>query len=119
MKDRCNNPKNKGYHNYGGRGISVCERWWNFWNFVNDMGPKPSVLHTLERVNNEGHYEPFNVIWALPRTQQNNRRNNHQITWKGRTQNISGWAMELNIPYNVFWARLQTWSLDRLMVYDL
>ena len=59
MRRRCTNPKDCSYSVYGGRGISVCERWQDFWTFVADMGPKPSARHTLERVDTEGNYDPF------------------------------------------------------------
>jgi hypothetical protein len=76
MRQRCNNPNNLKYHRYGGRGITVCKRWDSFENFLADMGPKPLGL-TLERINNNGNYEPSNCRWATY-TEQN--RNRH--TWK-------------------------------------
>lgn len=76
MKQRCNNPKHKSFPDYGGRGISVCERWQkSFEAFLADMGPKPSALHTIDRINNDGNYEPGNVQWATRLVQRHNRRN--------------------------------------------
>ena len=67
MIARCNNPNHVRYHRYGGRGITVCERWANdFVVFAADVGPKPSPRHSLDRINNDGHYEPSNVRWATP-----------------------------------------------------
>ncbi len=75
MKNRCTNPKQSNYKNYGGRGIKVCERWLrSFAAFFEDMGRKPFPHFTLERKDNEGNYEPSNCIWASRITQRHNRR---------------------------------------------
>lgn len=75
MKNRCSNPNVKNYDIYGGRGISVCERWRdNFENFLADMGDRPSKKHTLDRVNPDGNYEPGNCRWATLSEQAFNRR---------------------------------------------
>lgn len=75
MHDRCINPNHRAYHNYGGRGITVCERWRKFENFLEDVGPRPTEIHSLDRwPDNNGHYEPGNVRWATPKQQIENRR---------------------------------------------
>lgn len=74
MVSRCENPNDKSFVNYGGRGISVCERWHDLANFTADMGPKPTPQHTLERANNDGNYDPFNCAWATRTVQNRNRR---------------------------------------------
>jgi len=84
MKSRCYNPKDKGYKNYGGRGIIVSERWKdNFENFLTDMGPRPSKKFSIERQDNDGNYEPGNCHWATDQEQANNRRTNVIVSYKG------------------------------------
>lgn len=78
MKQRCYNPKTKDYPRYGGRGITVCEEWRNsYLSFMRDMGERPHQF-TLERINNDGSYEPRNCIWASPKQQANNKRNSRR-----------------------------------------
>lgn len=88
MRQRCNNDKNKAYKDYGGRGIKVCERWNEFENFLEDMGEKPSNLHSIDRIDVNGNYEPSNCRWATTIEQGRNKR----MT----SRNISGYT-------GVFW----------------
>jgi hypothetical protein len=99
IRARCRNKNDLGYKNYGGRGVKVCERWNNFENFLADMGPRPSPKHQIERIDNDGDYEPGNCRWATRIEQANNRRNNHFITMGGRTLSIADWARKIDFPY--------------------
>lgn len=74
MRRRCNNPADPRFKWYGARGISVCERWNSFMNFLADMGMKPSPEHSIDRIDNDGNYEPGNCRWTTSIVQQNNRR---------------------------------------------
>jgi hypothetical protein len=98
MIRRCSDIKNKEYKNYGGRGIRVCERWANnFYDFVNDVWPKPVGDLTLDRINNNGNYEPGNLRWSTIKVQSRNRRGNKFIENNGETKTIAEWAEIYNI----------------------
>jgi hypothetical protein len=93
MKSRCNLPTYQTYHLYGGRGISVCDRWeHSFENFFADMGHRPSKGHSLERINNDGNYEPSNCKWATRSEQSRNRRTCRFFSAFGRTMILKDWA---------------------------
>lgn len=92
MKDRCFNPKHANYHRYGGRGITVCERWLHsFENFFEDMGEKPEG-HDLDRKRNNGNYEPGNCRWLLHKRNSRNRSDNRLLTYQGQTRTLAEWV---------------------------
>lgn len=89
MKRRCYKPSCSKYEQYGGRGISVCERWrHSFDAFIADMGPKPSPDMSLDRINVDGDYEPSNCRWADPNTQMRNRTDSILVEWNGKIVHI-------------------------------
>lgn len=122
MKQRCYTPSHKSFKDYGGRGITVCERWReNFAAFAADMGVRPERT-TLDRIDNSGNYEPGNCRWASMHEQQNNRRSNRPITWRGETHNLKIWAHKVGLSCSTLRQRLAYvseglpgWTLDECM----
>lgn len=104
MRARCRDKNRPDYERYGGRGVKVCERWLNsFENFLEDMGKKPSKIHTLDRFpnNTDGMYEPSNCRWATPTQQANNRRSSRFIEYNGIVKTLSEWTKELGLSSSV------------------
>lgn len=115
MRDRCDNPANEMFQNYGGRGIKVCERWDNsFENFLADMGPKQPG-QTVDRIEVNGNYEPGNCRWLSHKDQMRNMRTNRIVTYQGREMTLAE-ACELSgLPRSRLAARLRAgWSMDRI-----
>jgi hypothetical protein len=114
MKARCYNQNDKAYANYGGRGITVCNKWKDsFETFYADMGSKPKGT-TLDRINNDGNYEPSNCKWSSMSEQGRNRRTNRLIEYKKEIKTIVEWSEELNIPYSAIRNRLDSgWPIER------
>jgi hypothetical protein len=112
MKQRCYNPKDPSFSDYGGRGIRVCERWRNsFENFLKDMGPRPSTGYSIDRFpNTNGNYEPDNCRWAIPKQQNRNRRTNVMLTFRGETMCISEWAERIGLPRKTLEKRLNRYG---------
>lgn len=117
MHDRCRRPAHHAYANYGGRGISVCERWNVFENFVADMGARPSAKHSLDRIDGNLGYSPENCRWATSRKQNRNRRSNRLLTFNGKTQCLAEWSEETGLGLNVIKQRLDTlgWSIEEAL----
>jgi hypothetical protein len=115
MLSRCEDLKDRSYPRYGGRGISVCERWHEFANFYADMGDKPSGK-TLDRINNDGNYEPGNCRWATPAEQARNTRRNVFVEFAGRRMILTDWAREAGIAPSVLGGRLRKgWTIERAL----
>lgn len=100
IQSRCNYKTSPDYHRYGGRGIKVL--WRDFWEFVDAVGDKPSPLHSLDRIDNDGHYETSNVRWVLPVEQNRNMRCNRWVTWNGETLLLGDWAKRFGQNYTAF-----------------
>lgn len=114
MKQRCYDPKDVQFKDYGGRGITVCERWLNsVTDFFADMGEPPSGK-SIDRINNNGNYEPNNCRWATHKEQQRNRRNNVVVTVSGKTGCLVELAEHFNIPINtvIQRKRILGWSWE-------
>lgn len=115
IKARCCNPRYSRYSDYGGRGIRVCERWCeSFENFFYDMGEKPLGL-SIDRIDNNGNYEPGNCRWATRKQQDSNMRKNVFLTLHGKTQILSDWARELGMTGTSLRKRLRRWPIERAL----
>ena len=116
MKARCGNPKNSEYRNYGGRGVSVCVRWRSFEKFRADMGRLFYSGAQLDRINNNGNYEPGNCRWLRHRAQQRNKRTNHMLMINGVSKTIVEWAEESGLKANTVLTRIRRgWPKSRLL----
>jgi hypothetical protein len=104
MKQRCLNHNDQKYADYGGRGITVCDRWVSsFENFISDMGQRPSMFHSIERERNDDGYGPDNCKWALPEEQGRNKRNNRMYFVDGEAKCITDCASLAGIRYSSLW----------------
>lgn len=116
MRQRCSNPNDQDYSEYGGRGITICKEWASFAAFYRDMGPIPSPKHSIDRIDNDGNYEPGNCRWASPLEQQNNRRNNRHYDWNGQRMTAPQIyrAAQPPVKFHTFHARLYYgWPIER------
>lgn len=113
MLQRCGNPNHRAFQRYGGRGISVCERWRKFDNFISDMGHRPSPLHMLERTKNDEGYFPENCYWATAIEQNRNKSDNRFLTHNGVTRTMSQWAEIIGMSPSGFRNRIERgWSVS-------
>jgi hypothetical protein len=117
MKGRCYDLKDKGFINYGGRGITVCEAWrYSFEAFYKDMGPRPSASHTIERRNNNSGYSKENCYWATRLEQARNKRNNHYINLDGMTKCLMEWLAIKHMGASTYITRINRgWSIEKAL----
>lgn len=113
MIHRCHSSNDSSYKRYGAIGITVCDRWLNsFELFYTDMGPRPSPEHSIDRINNDGNYEPDNCRWATAEEQQNNRKDNVSVVYNGKIFSSAMLAKEHDINTRTFTSRLRNgWSV--------
>lgn len=113
MIQRCSNPNVKAYKDYGGRGITVCDKWKSFEGFYEDMGERPPKT-TIERIDTNKGYTVDNCIWANSMVQANNTRSNKFVEYNGKVQTIAQWAAEYNLSYMTLHGRLfkSQWSIE-------
>ncbi len=116
MIQRCTNPNDRHYGDYGERGISVCEEWLKFKNFLEDMG-EPSIGLQIDRIDNDKQYCKSNCRWATKKQQMRNRRNNVYLTHNGEKQLLVEWADRCGVSYGVLWERIYRygWSTGRAL----
>lgn len=118
MRQRCSNPKCINYHNYGGKGIKVCEEWQKdfsaFYKWATENGYKEGL--TIDRKDVIGNYEPSNCRWSTYKEQANNKRNNRIIECKGISHTLGEWSEITGIKLATIWARLQKgWSVEKAL----
>lgn len=118
---RCENPNNKNFHQYGGRGISICKEWRNdFTKFLKDVGKKPTPKHTIDRVDSNGNYEPNNCKWSTWKEQQNNKRSNKMLTLNGKSLTVSQWAEQLGVKQGTLYMRVHRgWSDEKILTQKI
>lgn len=116
MISRCERPNHKSYPRYGGRGITICARWRNsFVAFFEDMGPRPSLEYSLDRINPNGNYEPGNCRWSTAKEQQRNRTDSITVSFDGKTKCLATWAEEFGIDRSTLRDRINMLGVERAM----
>lgn len=116
MHRRCDLETHPDFPNYGGRGIEVCQEWSDFARFREDLG-EPGPRATLDRIDNDGDYEPGNCRWATPKQQARNTRRNRLVTYRGRRMSLAEASELAGVPYKKVWERIsrQGWALGRAL----
>jgi hypothetical protein len=117
MINRCERPQHEQYPRYGGRGILICARWHDFENFLADIGERPSNDHSIERIDNDGNYEPGNCRWANRFEQARNRRNSRFLVIDGQQKLIVEWLELSGVSRSLFEARKRLGWADKEAVF--
>lgn len=117
MLSRCSNSKLRCYADYGGRGIVVCERWHDFSVFLEDMGMPPTAEHSIDRIDNNGNYEPGNCRWATNSEQSRNRSDNRYLEFDGQRKIVADWAKDTGLSEHLISSRLDVlgWTVERAL----
>lgn len=117
MLKRCHNPNSSHYHNYGGRGVSVCEEWReSFELFYTHIGPRPSTAHSVDRIDNNLGYQPGNVRWSTDIEQANNKRNTTRLSYNNMTMTLREWSEYTGIKLRSLRCRVDRgWSAERIL----
>lgn len=118
MKTRCNNPANHAYKNYGARGIAVSPKWARLKDFLSDMGLPPSLNHSIDRIDNDRHYEPGNCRWATAKEQARNKRTNVNIWYRNKWMNVRDFADQVGIPREFAFASVRYKKLSAKKVIE-
>lgn len=115
---RCSDPNVKGFKNYGGRGIKVCQRWLDsFENFLADMGLRPSSKHSIDRIDNNGGYEPQNCRWSTAKEQARNTRSNVFVTLDGERKTLAEWSCISGVPDSTISQRIRRGTDPRRAIF--
>lgn len=119
MNTRCNNPNYPENHLYSRRNIKICDRWKDFKNFLEDMGERPEGK-TLDRINNDGNYEPSNCRWACPSEQTDNRRCVRKVTFNNEIKTLRQWSKDLNLSRSILYRRIfvNKWDVKKAFLTE-
>jgi len=117
IKSRCLRPSHKAFPHYGGRGIKICDRWlYSFNNFLSDLGQRPSKLHSVDRIDNDGNYEPSNCRWATKLEQSTNRRNTKWIVYNEEKISVSAFARIAGVKATNMHSRINRgWTMEECL----
>ena len=120
MLRRCFNEDSKDYCKYGGRGITVSEEWCNIENFINDMDNRPTINHTLDRIDNNGNYCKNNCKWSTKSEQSNNTSVNVLLTYNSETLTVQQWCIKTGLQHSLILSRINAgWSAEEVLTSPL